>query len=107
MTEPEQEQTILPVLVATDPVTRPAVVYDRWWLQSLIVQAPTPTGEATATVILARYSSADGSLSGETTTITLPDLFGRLGDDYTLASAMAGIVQVVQRIAAEKGLVQP
>jgi len=106
MTETESQQSILPELIATDPVTRPAVTYDRWWVQTLVFQAPSPMAEATANVTLASYSSADGSLSGETATITLDNLMGRIGDDHTLAAAMAGIVQVVQRVAFERGIVQ-
>lgn len=106
MTESESQPSILPELIATDPVTRPAVTYNRWWVQTLVFQAPSPTAEAIANVVLARYSSADGSLSGDTVTLTLDNLLGRITDDYTLASAMAGIVSVVQRVAAERGIVQ-
>jgi hypothetical protein len=102
----DEDTVSIPELIATDPVTRPAVVFDRWWLTTLVMQSPSPAGEATVNVTLARCSSADGSLSGETVTLTLDNLFARAQADPTLMAAMAGIVSTVQAVAAERGIVQ-
>jgi len=95
----------LPELIATEPTSRPAVVYDRYWLQTLVVRAPAPNQPADATVILAAYSSADGSLSGETVNLAVSDLFTRAVGDQKLAEAMVSLMQAVQQIAAADGLV--
>jgi hypothetical protein len=95
----------LPELIATEPTSRPAVVYDRYWVQTLVVRAPAPNQPADATVILAAYSSADGSLSGETVNLTVSDLFTRAAGDQKLAEAMVSLMQAVQQIAAADGLV--
>jgi hypothetical protein len=95
----------LPELIAADPISRPAVTYDRYWLQTLVMQAPSPTQKATATVILAPYSQADGSLLGQTVTLAVDDLFARAATDAQLAGAMAALVAAVQRLAADQGIV--
>ena len=95
----------LPELIAAEPTTRPAVTYDRYWLQTLVMRAPAPGQPADATVVLARYSSADGSLSGETVTLTVSDLFTRAAGDQQLAAAMAALLEAVKKIAADDGVV--
>ena len=95
----------LPELIATEPTSRPAVTYDRYWVQTLVVRAPAPNQPADATVILAAYASADGSLSGETVNLTVSDLFTRAAGDQKLAKAMVSLMQAVQQIAAADGLV--
>jgi hypothetical protein len=95
----------LPELIAAEPTTRPAVTYDRYWLQTLVMRAPAPGQPADANVVLARYSSADGSLSGETVTLTVADLFTRAAGDQQLAAAMAALLEAVKKIAADDGVV--
>ena len=100
----DESLTTIPALIASETVMRPAIVYDRWWVQTLVMQAPSPTSESSANVVLARYASSDGSLSGETVNLTLDNLFMRSVDDPALLAAMAGIVGVVQRIAVGQGI---
>jgi hypothetical protein len=95
----------LPELIASEPTSRPAVVYDRYWLQTLVMRAPAPGQTADAIVTLAAYSSADGSLSGETVNLTVSDLFAKAAGDQQLADAMVSLMQAVQKIAAADGLV--
>jgi hypothetical protein len=85
---------------------RTTVTYDRYWLQTLVMRAPAPGQPADATVVLARYSSADGSLSGETVTLNVQDLFARAANDEQLAMAMWVILGAVRSVAAADGLVE-
>lgn len=96
----------LPELIAAEPTTRPAVTFDRYWLQTLVIRAPSPGLPADATAVLAPYSSADGSLSGESVTINVQDLFARAANDEQLAMAMWVLLGAVRSVAAADGLVE-
>ena len=95
----------LPELIAVEPTTRPAVTYDRYWVQTIVVRCPSPAEKAVATAVLARCSSSDGSLSGETVSITVEDLFARAAGNEQIATAMHSLMVAIQQLACAEGLV--
>lgn len=97
--------TTVPQLVVANPTTRPAVTFDRWWVQTLVIRSPGPAEEANATCILAAYSSEDGSLSGETVQLDVADLRAGSLTDPKLAAAWSALVEYVQAVAKDRGLV--
>ena len=50
----------IPVLSAADPVTIPATVYDKVWVEEVVISAPDPNGEVTARVRLRRFAAVEG-----------------------------------------------
>lgn len=94
-----------PVLIVKDPTSRPAVTFDRWWLQTLVVRAPSPTDEANATAVLASYASADGSLSGQTVSVEASSLLAESQTNPLAAAAMAAILRYVESLAKTQGLI--
>lgn len=101
----ETTPPVVPELVVADPKSRPAVTFDRWWVQSVVVRAPGPLEEMSAACILAAYSSADGSMSGETVQLEVSNLQAASISDPLAAAAMASLVTYIESVARERGLI--
>lgn len=95
---------VVPELVVADPKSRPAVTYDRWWVQTVVVRSPGPLEESSASCVLAAYSSEDGSLSGETVQLEVSALRAAAISDPRAAAAMAALVTYIEAVARERGL---
>ena len=100
------------VIEATDATEVPATgvrVYDRWWVESLMINAGDPNGPVSATVRLRKYRRIDDggrelSPADEPVTLDLPDLFAAAARDQHLASAIDAVLSAVHQLGRARGV---
>jgi len=98
----------IPVLSAADPVTVPAKVYDKVWVEEVQINAPDPNGDATARVRLRRFGVVAGKAElepGYGQWIEVQDVLGGAETDADLAAVVNSLMAYVARIGAEQGVV--
>ena len=105
---------------ATSPTVVPAtqeVVYDKYWLVALRIQAQDPTKPARAMAVFApaRDVTVDngegGTITykelnpkGERKQLVIKDLFGEAETNLALSEALEGVLAVLNEIASEEGI---
>lgn len=98
----------IPVLVAAQPTEVPAKVFDKWWVQTILIQAPNPNGDANAHVVLRKFRTDDNGtaeLSEETTTLDVPGLLSAAQTDPELALAVGSLLGYIMKVGKEQGVV--
>jgi hypothetical protein len=98
----------LPILVAAQPTEVPAKVFDKWWVQTILIQAPNPNGDASAHVVLGKFRTDENGvaeLSGETQTLDVPALLSAAQTDPELGAVVAGLLGYVMKVGQQQGVV--
>tara|TARA_B100000902_G_scaffold181650_1_gene174486 strand:+ start:3692 stop:4033 length:342 start_codon:yes stop_codon:yes gene_type:complete len=107
----------LPILNAADPSEIPAKVYDRVWVEEVIISAPDPNGDITGEVKLHKYGMFT-SLDEEGNEVELaefdpeggqwirvPNMLEKSETDANLQAAMAGIIGYVAQLGVENNII--
>jgi hypothetical protein len=98
------------VLKAQNPLTVPAIVYDRIWVELVEIIAPSPSGDANASVRLRRYAvQEDGSVVTEpdSSLLSIPNIISGSQTDPDLAAAFSAIMAYIAKAGIEQGIIAP
>jgi hypothetical protein len=95
-------------ITGANPVTKPAVTFDSYWISTLNVMAPHPDKKARAHVSLKAYASTpkeDGTHDSDdkTVNVMIPDLFAAAAGDADLAAALHAVFAAIEKIAKQQG----
>ena len=107
----------LPILNAADPSEIPAKVYDRVWVEEVIISAPDPNSDITGEVKLHKYGMFP-SVDEEGNEIEVAELDPQGGHwirvanmlekadtDANLQAAMTGIIGYVAQLGVENNII--
>ena len=99
-----------PDLFASDPLTIPAAVYDRMWVEEVVISAPSPSGDASARIRLHRFGVVDGVAtlspdSGEW--LEVNDLLAGAEEDADLAAAVSALMSYIAKVGRASGVITP
>jgi hypothetical protein len=98
----------LPILSASNPTTVPAIVYDKWWIQKIEIQAPSPNHDASANIILVKFATnTDGSatVSNEIASMEMNNLLSNSANDPELASVIGGLMNYIMKVGQNQGII--
>ena len=93
-------------IVASQPTSIPAKVYDKWWVSNISVNAPNVNGDANAMVTLTKFRVLpDGTkeASDERVNFRVEKLLEKSQEDANLASIVEGLMSYVVAKATELG----
>jgi hypothetical protein len=98
----------LPILSAASPTTIPAKVYDRVWVEEIVIKGPDPNGEVSGEVKLHKYGMFDGEAEldpngGEW--IRIDNMLAESAVDADLASAMGSLISYVMKLGKQKNII--
>jgi hypothetical protein len=94
--------------MSADPLVVPARVYDRVWVELIEIAAPSPSGDAMASIRLRRFClDEQGTVHVEPDSqrITVGDLLATADTDADLAAAVSAIMGYVAKVGVEQGVV--
>lgn len=107
----------LPILNAADPSEIPAKVYDRVWVEEVVIRAPDPNGDISGEVKLHKYGMFS-ALDPEGEEIQVAELdpnggkwirvsnmLEKSASDPNLQAAMAGIIGYVAQLGVENNII--
>ena len=98
----------LPVLNAADPTTIPEKVYDRVWVEEVVIKAPDPNGEVIGEVKLHKYGMIDGVAELDPNGgkwIVVEDMLEKSNEDSDLQTAMGAIINYLAKLGVENNIV--
>ncbi len=107
----------LPILNAADPSEIPAKVYDRVWVEEVVIRAPDPNSDITGEVKLHKYGMFTGlDPEGEEIEVAeldpngghwirVSNILEKSDSDPNLRAAMAGIIGYVAQLGVEKNII--
>jgi len=98
----------LPILTATNPTTVPAKIYDKWWINTISINAPDPNGDAYANVTLVKFATnEDGTASilNEYVNLEMSALLSGASSDPELAQAIIALMNYIMKVGQERGIV--
>ncbi len=101
---------MLPVLGAADPLVIPAKVFDKIWVEEVVISAPDPNGEVSGRVKLRRFATLDGvaELSpDEGQWLEVQDVLSGSQADPELAAVVSALMTYVAKIGVEGGVIAP
>jgi hypothetical protein len=96
----------IPVLSAADPLTVPAQVYDKVWVEEVVISAPNPNGDASARIKLRRFASQNNVATLEPDSgvwIEITDVLSGAAADPELAAVVQSIMAYVAKVGREQG----
>lgn len=99
---------IVETMIAANPLSVPAKVYDRMWVEELIVSAPRPGEDATARVKLRRFTVVDGRAELEPAGgewLVIDDILAKSDADSDLGHAVASLMACIAKAGREAGVV--
>jgi hypothetical protein len=91
----------LPILSAASPTTVPEKVYDRVWVEEIVIKGPDPNGEVSGEVKLHKYGMFDGLAELEPDGgqwIRIENMLAESDTDADLAVAMGFFNSICQQI---------
>ena len=100
----------LPILYAAEPLTVPAKSYDKVWIELIEVSAPSPTGDASATVRLRRFGTdEDGNVhtDPESHRLEVKDILATSATDPELAAAVQALIGYIAKAGQQSGVIAP
>lgn len=101
-----------PVEITTQVVTTQTdtKTYDRWWIERFRVPAPDPNAPVNAVAVITKGRKDENGVwelsprPEDKKEIVIEDIFTLAMSDPEVAAVMGGLLQIVARIGAEKGL---
>jgi hypothetical protein len=89
MSEFTKFEAIEPVVIEA----KAADTFDKYWLSTFIVRAPSPTEEARCSAVFKLYSSTTGALSpdAEQVNVDVPNLFAEASTNELVAAALEAV----------------
>lgn len=100
----------LPILLAAEPSSVPAKVYDKLWIEEVVIAAPDPNGDALARVRVRKFCITDGTAELEPTPgiwLEVTNVLAGASADPDLAAVVDSLMAYVGKIGAEHGVVRP
>lgn len=97
-----------PILSAADPLTVPAKIYDKIWVEEVIIQAPDPNGDATARVHLRRFTVVDGVAElepGNGVWLEVHNILTNAATDSDLAQAVGALMAFIAKTGQAQGVI--
>ena len=97
----------VPTLNAKDPSSKPALVYDKLWVEEINIWAPNPNGDANGRVRLRKFAEdEDGNkvLADAVEVIHVNGLMAREGQDPDLDALLQHLMAYIAKLAIVKGL---
>jgi hypothetical protein len=98
----------IPILQAAEPLTVPAKVYDKVWVEEVVIDAPDPNGDVSARVKLRRFAVVGGVAELEPEQgqwIEVRDVLSGSQADPDLAAVVQSLMTYVGKIGIEAGVV--
>lgn len=98
----------LPILSAASPTTIPAKVYDRVWVEEIVIKGPDPNGEVTGEVKLHKYGMFDGLAELEPDGgqwIRIENMLEESETDTDLAAAMGSLIAYVNKLGQQNDII--
>ena len=98
----------LPILSAASPTTIPAKVYDRVWVEEIVIKGPDPNGEVTGEVKLHKYGMFDGLAELEPDGgqwIRIDKMLEESAKDADLAAAMGSLIAYVNKLGQQNDII--
>jgi hypothetical protein len=82
-------------------------VYDKVWVEEIVISALDPNADATARVRLRLFTDADGvrELAPEPILLAVDSLLSNAATDPELDAVVTGLMGYVAKVAASKGIV--
>ena len=100
----------LPIFNAVDPVSVPAKIYNRVWIEEIVIRAPDPNGDVMGEVKLRKYGMVDGTAElepGNGQWIRVDNMLAKSAEDSDLQTAMTALLAYVSKIGVENNVVAP
>lgn len=96
----------VPTLTAATPLTVNKV-YDRVWVEEIVISALDPNADADARVRLRLFTDAGGQreLAPEAVILSVEGLLSQAGADPELDAAVTALMGYVRKLAIERGIV--
>jgi len=98
----------LPILSAASPTTIPAKVYDRVWVEEIVIKGPDPNGEVIGEVKLHKYGMFDGLAELEPDGgqwIRIENMLEESETDTDLAAAMGSLIAYVNKLGQQNDII--
>ena len=98
----------LPVLPAASPTTIPEKVYDRVWVEEIVIKGPDPNGEVSGEVKLHKYGMFDGVAELEPNGgqwIRVNNMLEESQTDADLAAAMTSLIAYVTKLGQAQDII--
>lgn len=100
--------TELPILNAADPTLVPAKMYDRIWVEEIIIRAPDPNGDVNGEVKLHKYGMFDGVAELEPNGgqwIRVEGMLSQANEDTDLQTAINALLSYVNKLGIENNII--
>ena len=98
----------LPILSASSPTTIPEKVYDRVWVEEIVIKGPDPNGEVSGEVKLHKYGMFDGVAELEPNGgqwIRVNNMLEESQTDADLAAAMTSLIAYVTKLGQAEDII--
>lgn len=98
----------LPILSASSPTTIPEKVYDRVWVEEIVIKGPDPNGEVSGEVKLHKYGMFDGVAELEPNGgqwIRVNNMLEESQTDADLAAAMTSLIAYVTKLGQAQDII--
>lgn len=98
----------IPSLQAALPARVPAKVYDKIWVEEVIISAPDPNGDAAARVRLRKFALVDGKAELEPTPgdwLHVSDLLANSESDADLAQVVTSLMAYIAKVGIAQGVI--
>ena len=98
----------LPILSAASPTTIPEKVYDRVWVEEIVIKGPDPNGEVIGEVKLHKYGMFDGLSELEPNGgqwIRIENMLEESTTDADLAAAMGSLIAYVNKLGQQNDII--
>jgi len=98
----------LPILNASNPTEIPAKVYDRVWIEQIIIRAGDPNGDFGGEVKLHKYGMFNGKAElapGNGRWIIVENILAKSEEDADLQVAMNALIAYVAKLGVENDVV--
>jgi len=82
------------------PIVIPAkseTVYNKLWVQSVMISAPAPTQKANAVVMLVAWDGGANILEGSSRMVRINDIFGVAQTDTEMAAAINAVIKIADK----------
>lgn len=104
----ERNMPELPIFNATDPKIIPAKVYDKIWIEEIVIRAPDPNGDVYGEVKLSKYGIFEGvaELSPEGGQwVRVENMLSKADSDNDLQVAISALLAYVGKVGVENNII--
>lgn len=100
----------LPILNAVDPIIVPEKIYDKVWVEEIIIKCPDPNKDIIGEVKLHKYGMFNGLAElepGNGQWIRVENMLEKAAFDQDLQSAISTLLLYVSKIGIENNVIAP